>query len=932
MADNGNFATPAVPKFDGDYDHWSLLMENLLRSKEYWGVIDPGYEDLRKLETLDSAQQKALDEAKLKDLKAKNYLFQSIDKTILKTITQKETSKQLWDSMKIKHHGNARVKRAQLQRLRKTFETLEMKTGERVAAYFARVMETANDMRNCGEIMDDVKIVEKILRSLTENFNFVVCSIEESNDIDSLAVDQLQASLEIHEDKVIEKRGEEQVLQVENEPKNAQGRGRWTPQRGRGSHRGRGRGRSFVNRSAINCFRCGKQGHYQFECTSMEKGVNYVEFDEEEELLLMAHADMSMAEGKGIWFLDSGCSNHMTGEKSWFFELDEDFKHSVRLGNSSRMMVQGKGKVKMEVEGITQVITDVYYVPHLTNNLLSVGQLQEKRLTILIKNGVCKIFHAQRGLIVETHMTVNRMFLIYAKKKSNYDNCLKVDEEDLESIWHIRFGHLNNKSILQMQKKEMVKGLPNLKDEVKVCTICNVGKQQRNKFPKKSKWRATEKLELIHADLCGPITPISNSGKRYLFVLVDDFSRKTWIYFLTEKSEAFEYFKVFKNSVEKEAQTVIRGLRTDRGGEFTSDIFNKFCRDQGIKRQLTAAYTPQQNGVAERRNRTIMNMVRCLLSEKELPRSLWPDAVRWTTHVLNRSLTKAVKDKVPEERWTGIKPKVDYFRVFGSVAHVHIPLQRRTKLDDRSHKCILLGVSDESKAYRLYDPITKKITISRDVIFEEDAKWDWNSNTPDQSELAWGDDGDFEAEDTDEENGNQEEESETAPESETARADVDAGAVTEENTEPLETEQPRRTRRQPGWMQDFVIGEEVNDEEEAFSNFALYVSKDDPVHFYDAVKEDKWNEAMQLEIQSIERNRTWELVDLPPQAKKIGVKWVYRTKLNKEGKVEKCKARLVAKGYSQTAGVDYNEVFAPVARWDTIRSLLAVAAQLGWSV
>ncbi|CAA7019223.1 unnamed protein product [Microthlaspi erraticum] len=927
MADAGSFTTPAVPKFDGDYDHWSLIMENLLRSKEYWCIIQPGFEDLRSIETPTPAQQRALDEAKLKDLKAKNYLFQSIDKTTLKTITQKETAKQLWESMKIKHQGSARVKRAQLQRLRKTFETLEMKSGEGVASYFARVMEITNDMRNCGEAIDDVKIVEKILRSLTENFNFVVCSIEESKDIDDLTVDELQASLQIHESKVIEKRSEEQVLQVENEPRNGRGRGRWT--RGGSSFRGRGRGRSFVNRSAINCFRCGKQGHYQFECTSLEKGVNYVEFDEEEELLLMAHTDISKAEGKGIWFLDSGCSNHMTGEKSWFIELDEGFKHSVRLGNGSRLPVEGKGKVRFEVEGILQVVSDVYYVPNLTNNLLSVGQLQEKQLTILIKGGRCKIYHQQKGLILETQMTINRMFLVYAMKRPISGSCFKLEEEDLENLWHRRFGHLNNKSIQLMQRKQMVKGLPNLKDEVKVCTVCNIGKQQRGKFPKKSKWRASEKLELIHADLCGPITPISQSGKRYLLVLVDDFCRKTWIYFLVDKSEAFETFKSFKNSVEKEAKTVIRGLRTDRGGEFTSDKFNKFCRDHGIKRQLTAAYTPQQNGVAERRNRTIMNMVRCLLSEKEMPRFLWPDAARWTAYVLNRSFTKAVTGMVPEERWSGFKPRVDYFRVFGSVAHVHVPEQRRIKLDDRSQKCILLGVSEESKAYRLYDPSTKKIVVSRDVFFEEDAKWEWNTSTAEQNTLSWGDDGALDGEETDEED-NGEEEAEEATEIENAEVDSGAEEETTEavvGTEPANEAQPRRERRQPSWMQDFVIGEE-----ETGINFALYICNDDPLHFFEAAKEEKWREAMKLEIQSIERNNTWELVHLPPHAKKIGVKWVYKTKLNEEGKVEKCKARLVAKGYSQTAGVDYTEVFAPVARWDTIRSLLAVAAQQGWYV
>lgn len=237
----------------------------------------------------------------------------------------------------------------------------------------------------------------------------------------------------------------------------------------------------------------------------------------------------------------------MTGERSWFTELGEGFKHSVHLGNISKMVVEGKGKIRIEVKGITQVITDVYYIPQLTNNLLSIRQLQEKQLKFIIENGKCRVYHRQRGPIMETEMTMNRMFVIYAKNKVVSEACLKVEEEDLGFLWHIRFGHHNNKSIQLMRKKELVKGLPNLKLQDKVCAVCNVGKQQRSKFPKKSKWRATEKLEQIHLDLCGPITPASHSGKRYQMVLDDDFSRKTWIYFRTEKSEAFETFKLFKS-------------------------------------------------------------------------------------------------------------------------------------------------------------------------------------------------------------------------------------------------------------------------------------------------------------------------------------------------------------------------------------------------
>jgi len=291
--------------------------------------------------------------------------------------------------MKVKYQGSARVKRAQLQQLRITFGTLEMKLGESVNDYFERVMETANEMRIYGEDMNDVKIVEKILRSLTDNFNFVVCSIEESKDIDQLIVNELQSSLLVHDQKVREKRNEEQVLQVRHGQNSGRWRGRNNYQRG---GRGRGRGRSFVNRSAIICFRCQKQGHYQFECPNLEKEENFTEFDKEE-LLLMAHAKVQLTENHGIWFLDFGCSNHMIGNKNWFIELDESFRHTVRLGNNTTMPVRGKGSIRFQIQGITQIVSDVYFVLDLTNNLLSIGQLQEKELVIIIKAGACQIYH-----------------------------------------------------------------------------------------------------------------------------------------------------------------------------------------------------------------------------------------------------------------------------------------------------------------------------------------------------------------------------------------------------------------------------------------------------------------------------------------------------------------------------------------------------------
>ncbi|XP_045821904.1 uncharacterized protein LOC123914776 [Trifolium pratense] len=211
---SNGFVQPAIPKLDGHYDHWSMLMENFLRSKEYWGLIEEGIPEVKDEAALNEAQLKARNDMKLKDLKAKNYLYQAIDRVVLETILKKDTAKDIWDSLKKKYQGTIRVKRAQLQALRKEFEILNMKTGESVNEYFARTLTIANRMRTHGEKMEDVTIIEKILRSMTSKFDYVVCSIEESNDIDTMSVDELQSSLLVHEQRMSNHIEEEQVLKV----------------------------------------------------------------------------------------------------------------------------------------------------------------------------------------------------------------------------------------------------------------------------------------------------------------------------------------------------------------------------------------------------------------------------------------------------------------------------------------------------------------------------------------------------------------------------------------------------------------------------------------------------------------------------------------------------------------------------------------------
>ena len=637
----------------------------------------------------------------------------------------------------------------------------------------------------------------------------------------------------------------------------------------------------------MECYNCHKLGHFQWECPSKENEANYA--DTQEEMLLMAYVDMNKAHREDMWFLDSGCSNHMCGKKEYFSDFDGSFRDSVKLGNNTSMVVTGKGNVRLQVNGTAQIITGVFYVPELKNNLLSIGQLQEKGLTILFQSGKCKVFHPERGVIMEMKMSSNRMFILHAISST----CFNAITEDIVHLWHCRYGHLSFKGLKTLQQKKMVNGLPQLKSPLRLCKDCLVGKQQRYSFPRKSTWRASEILQLVHADICGPIKPISNSKKRYLITFTDDFSRKTWVYFLIEKSEAFVVFKRFKIHVEKETNSFIRALRTDRGGEFTSQEFTNFCDVNGIRRQLTAAYTPQQNGVAERKNRTIMNMVCSMISEKKIPKPFWPEAVNWTVHVLNRSPTLAVQNKTPEEAWSGVKPSVEHFRVFGCISHVHVPDNKRTKLDDKSLSCILLGVSEGSKAYRLYDPTSQRIIISRDVVFEEHKNWDWDKTYEESivCDLEWGD---LEEEATMFDENEEGTESDLEADMEAEEDNFSSDSLTEDSSPSLIAE---RIRRPPAWMRDYDIGEGLSEEDNE-AHLAMFAAAD-PIHFEDAVKSEKWKKAMDLELEVINKNGTWELTELPEGGKKIGVKWIYKTKFNENGKVDKYKARLVAKGYTQ---------------------------------
>lgn len=312
----------------------------------------------------------------------------------------------------------------------------------------------------------------------------------------------------------------------------------------------------------------------------------------------------------------------------------------------------------------------------------------------------------------------------------HYDGmtALKADVVEDTWLWHKRFCHLNLRGLKLLQQNSMVNGLPKIEATSDACEGCIMGKQHRLPFPKQSSWRAKAPLELVHTDICGKMKTPSLNQFRYFLTFIDDFSRMTWVYFLKEKSETFLVFKRFKAFVENQSGCSSKVIRSDKGGEYTSHEFQDYCKDEGIWKQTTVGYSPQQNGIAERKNRTIVEMATSMMNEKSLPKEFWAEAVHTAVYILNRCPTKAVKNMIPFEAWSGFKPSVSHFKVFGCIGYAHIPTEKRTKFDDKSQKCIFVGYSTSSKGYRLFNVETEKLIVSRDVIFNEKASWDWNEN------------------------------------------------------------------------------------------------------------------------------------------------------------------------------------------------------------
>ncbi|KAI3701697.1 hypothetical protein L6452_26961 [Arctium lappa] len=575
----------------------------------------------------------------------------------------------------------------------------------------------------------------------------------------------------------------------------------------------------------------------------------------------------------------------------------------------------GKISGKRDVTKGKMIFEDVFYVEQLRYNLLSVSQVCDKKHSILFTDSECIIL-APGFKVVDEKMILLRTPIkdnVYCLDMENVSNdsslnCL-VSKASLDesSLWHRRMCHMNFKIMNKLVKNNLVRGMPS-----KVfscddhCVACLKGKQHKTSHKSKELNTISSSLQLLHMDLFGPTNVMSIGKKSYCLVIVDDYSRFTWVYFLRTKDETSGLIKSFILRIENQTNQKVKVIRPDNGIEFKNLDLNTFCEEKGIERQYSAPRTPKQNGVAERRNRTLIEAARSLLADSKLPITFWVEEVNTACYVQNRVLVVKPKNKTPYELLNKRKPFIGFFKPFGCPCTILNTKTHLGKFDSKADDGFLVGYSSQSKAYRVFNSSSR--------IIEESDNVKCNENTPNPIGSGSGSRG-----------SGDEQVQDIIPKSVIfpipTMTPVEI-CERETVTEPSQSEEERRDEEnlehEEPEVADEIPSADLND-----SNLDVGINEEPSLQ----TRTQKNHPPELFKLQEV-----WDLVDLPKGHREIVTKWIFINKKDERGIVIRNKARLVAQGYTQEEGIDYEEVFAPVSRVEAIRLFLAHASFMKFKV
>ncbi|KAK2373515.1 hypothetical protein QL285_074546 [Trifolium repens] len=677
-----------LPVFKGDnYDRWCAQMKVIFRFQDVLEIVTDGVEELAaKADVAARTQHKEL---KKKDAKGLFIIHQCVDSNIFEKIIEEETSKGAWDTLKKIYGGDEKLKGIKLQALRRQYEMMQMNEQETISEYLARMLALTNLMKSCGEAMTDRSKIEKILRTLTEKFDHIVVAIEESKDLATMKIEELQASLEAHELRVKQRSSNKVVEQaLHAKTQNKKGKDKWkkkkedsenstknSKNRDENSTKERSQNKNLkkkVNLKEVQCYCCDKFGHYARNCPenkdSDKEEAQYADEggSDSDNALLMAVTD-SDTDKSDVWYFDSGCSNHMTGNRSILIDFDECLSTKIKLANNESIKAEGIGNVRIQMSnGKKAVIEKVLYVPGIQCNLLSVGKLVSKGFKVVIEDETLQLFDSKKRLFLKTAQSKNRTYktqfkVIGDECKSVTAGSSQVVSEGIESIL--------------VKRKDGQEAI--ITDELYVpsmeSNLTSMGQLLEKNYSVKMQDKELKLVDAKDREILK--APMSNN--KTLRMSTNKLEHQCSVPTVNESQNWIWHHRY--------GHFHFRSLNLLNLKKIVKDLPQIEVQNQLCKESCTAKSTKK-----------LMN---------KTPHKAWTGV----------------------RPWIGVRPSVGHFKVFGSLCLRHVPTHCRRKLEGRNQAMIFLDYHS-AEAYKLYSPTRNKMVKCRDEQFDKAKSWNWSGN------------------------------------------------------------------------------------------------------------------------------------------------------------------------------------------------------------
>ncbi|CAA7040242.1 unnamed protein product [Microthlaspi erraticum] len=913
---------------DSNYLLWKTQFESLLSSQKLIGFVNGGL-------TAPPETSPLYESWFCTDQLVRSWLFGTLSEEVLGSVHTLTTSCEIWLSLTENYNQSSLARefglRTSLQCLKKKDQTF--------MTYCREFKALCDALSAIGKPVEESMKLFQFLNGLGDEYDPVATVIQSSlrkfprptlNDVIS-EVQAYEMKLQSRDQTVRETA--HVAYQTQYTGQNyGRGRGRFGQNRGRGSYSTRGRG--FPQHQSSQppsgdrptCQICGRVGHTALKC--------YNRFDNNYQATETAKAftALHVADDKE-WYPDSGATAHITSSTTNLHSATPyEGSDTVMVADGAFLPITHVGSTALASPNGMIPLNDVLVCPAIKKSLLSV--------TKLCDDYPCGVyFDSTKVCIID--LPTQKVVTRGRRRDSLYvleDPSFQVFFSNRhcaasEATWHHRLGHSNVKILQHLKNSKEI--VINKSGSSSICEPCQMGKSNRLQFFS-SDSRVLQPLAKIHCDLWGPAPFVSTQGFKYYAVFVDDFSRYAWFYPLKTKSAFTSVFISFQKMVENQFEDKIKVFQSDGGGEFMSLEFKKYLVDSGIRHQVSCPYTPEQNGVAERKHRHIVELGLSMLFHSQVPLHHWVEAFAAAVFVSNMLPSSVLDNQSPHECLLKTKPDYTMLRVFGATCYPYLRPVAEHKFDPTSLQCVFLGYSSQYKGYRCLYPPTGKVYISRHVIFDEESfpfKGQYRSLQPTyETPLlhAW-------------QVGHPNTTTE-APETritrilvppspaETIQVPEHEGEEFGNQLEDVEVEdavfiQPANqhsmtTRAKAG----------IHKPNTRYALVALKMIPPIPKDIHEALRHPGWNLAAMDEMTTVHMLNTYTLVPPTEEMNILGCRWVFTTKMKPEGELDKLKARIVAKGYDQEEGVDYLETYSPVVRTATIRMILDVATAKDWKL